>query len=510
MTLAHKTISNAIANFIGSLILPLSALIITPFTLSQMGTTQYGIYALFFSILSLLNFLDFGLAYGSIRFIVEANEKKDYNNIKRIINTNLFLFLIFSLIITVVGFITLNPIVYLLHIPLEYVYVTKVGIMVTLIALGTFFLSTAYRACLQAFQKYIAINVVSIVVTVIVTIVTLILLYTAPRLDVIIAVTLLMHVLTLCIFWGIVKKIVPGYRFEFTFDRKLFNEIFHFSSYTFVIMICYQTLFQVDKFFITRILGATQLSYYAIPRNVASRMHDTIANINNVLFPLATELITKQKKAELILLYQKAFRVNVIGLAAMSVPLFIYSDEIIGLWLGEQYINPTSLMLKLAVIGYVIYTLTSVPASIIAGLNMQKKNMFFFMAITISNIILLSILLPNGGGLIAASYAFIFAHWCVPIMYIYCERKIGVPMKQQLFTYLRTGITVVVSGAIFYQCIPLVTNLWNLIIIMCLSALLVIVLSIFIILDANDRKIYFEYLKKFTFWKKQPTDTAVM
>lgn len=510
MTLAHKTISNAVANFIGSLILPLSALIITPFALSQMGITQYGIYALFFSILSLLNFLDFGLAYGSIRFIVEANEKKDYNSIKRIINTNIFLFFIFALVITIVGLILLNPIIYLLGIPLEFAHVTKVGIMVTLVALGTFFLSTAYRACLQAYQKYIAINVVSIVVTIIVTILTLILLYTTPRLDVIIATTLLTHILTLTIFAGIVKKIVPGYRFEITFDRKLFNEIFHFSSFTFVIMICYQVLFQVDKFFITRILGATQLSYYAIPRNVASRMHDTIANINNVLFPLATELIAKQKKKELILLYQKAFRVNVIGLAAMGVPLFIYSDQIIGLWLGEQYIHPTSLMLRLAVIGYVIYTLTSVPASIIAGLNMQKKNMYFFVAITISNIILLSILLPNGGGLVAASYAFIFAHWCVPIMYIYCERKIGVPMKQQLFTYLRASITIIISGVIFYYCVPLITNLWNLIIIMCASALLVIILSSFIILDASDRKTYFEYLKKFAFWKRETTDTALM
>lgn len=495
MKLAHKTITNSIASFVGFLFMPLAAFIITPYALSQMGDTQYGIYAIFFSVLTLLNFLDFGLAYASIRFIVEANELKQFDKVRNIINMNITIFLILTVLIITAGVLLLNPIVTLLNIPAEHVTVTKNGFIITLVSLGMFFITSSYRAVLQAYQRYIVINVVGIVLTILFTFITLATLWFNPRLDVVIFITLLNSATNLLVFAIVVKRTVPKYYFHFAFDKSLFKQIFNFSSYTFIIMMCYQTLFQFDKFLISRTLGPTQLTYYAIPTNITSRMREAIANINNVLFPLATELHTNQKKSELIALYQQVTKINLIGLAAMAVPLYIFSDKIIGLWLGEVYVSVAGILLKIGVIGYALYTLTSIPASFLGAMDLQKKNMYFFISFTVTNIILLFILVPIHG-LVGAGFAFIFAHWSVPIMYWYNERKLDAPFMPQFTVYVRLAVIIAISSGVFYSILPYINSIWILLVILIASGLFIIAFGAVLILNKNDRAIYFSYIKK--------------
>lgn len=495
MKLAHKTITNSIASFLGIAFTPLAAFFITPYALTQLGNVQYGIYAIFFSVLSLLNFLDFGLAYASIRSIVESNEKKEFDKVRTIINMTISIFIGLTIVIIFIGILLIDPVMNLLNIPSEYTVEAQRGFIITLLSLGAFFIVSSYRAVLQAYQRYIAINVVSASLTVIFTIVTLISLWINPRLDIIIFVTFINNTVNVILFAFIVKRIVPSYYFHFAFDKTIFKQIFHFSSYTFIIMMCYETLFQFDKFLINRRLGPTQLTYYVIPMNITLRMREAIANINNVLFPLATELHTNQRKSELINLYQQATKVNMIGLAAMAVPLFVYSDKIIGLWLGDTYVENSSILLKLGVIGYSLYTLTSIPASFLGAMNLQKNNMLFFLSFTITNVILLFILVPTYG-LIGAGLAFIFAHWSVPIMYLYSEKKLSAPFIIQLKMYSRLSIVILLSAMLFNTVLPFINNIWMLIGTLIVSGCLILSASALIVLNSNDRTVYSSYIKK--------------
>lgn len=495
MTLAHKTITNSIASFIGFLFMPIAAFIITPLALSQLGDVQYGIYAIFFTIITLLNFLDFGLSYASIRFITEAYELKQFSVMRRIINMNVTIFMILTTVITVLSLFFLNPFVSILNIPEEFIFTTKIGFILTMIAVGAFLIASSYRAVLQAYQRYIIINVVNIALIFITTVLTLLTLYYIPRLDILVGILALNNTLNVFIFVVIIKRLVPLYHFRFTFDIELFKKIFNFSGLTFIIMISYQILVQFDKFFISSMLGPAQLTRYSIPINITTRMRDSIANINNVLFPLATQLHAGNKKDELIILYQKVTKINMIGLVAMGVPLFVYSDKIISLWIGEEYVDPVSLLLKLGVIGYSFYTLTSIPAQLLGALDLQKKNMYFHLSFTITNVILLFILVPDYG-IIGAAFAFICAFWAVPIMYLYIEHKIKAPLKKQLIMYVRLAAVIIVATTGAYYSLPYIQSIWSLIFTLLAGGMLIIGLSSIIVLDADDRSIYFSYIKK--------------
>lgn len=496
MKLAHKTITNSIASFAGFFSLTISTFIITPYTLMRLEDAQYGIYAIFFSVIGLLNILDFGLAYSSIRFITEALEKKNYKNITTITNMNVWIFLSIGILLVIIVMLLLDPIVHLINVPDYLISKTKIGLILAICSVPVFLVMGVYAAVLQAHQKLLMLNSVVVMNSIIFTITTFVALYYSPTLPTLMALNIANGTLMLMIYFFITKRLVPGYTINFAFDKELFNKIFSFAGHSFIILISVRMLFQIDKLIISRLLGPTQVTYYTLPSSISTKVQGIIANINNILFPLTASLSTREKSDELITLYQKATTVNAIGLASMCVPLFVYSDQIIGLWLGEQYVDPSGFLLKLALVGYALYSLTSVPASFLAGLNFQKQNMYFFLSICLSNIILLILLVPKYH-LLGAALAFIFAHWPVVLQQRYCERKINAQLLPQIKMYSKTLLLCLIAGIPMYLTISYISTIWILLVVLIIAGVSMMLLSSIFILNTEDRKTYLSYVKNF-------------
>lgn len=497
MKLAHRTITNSLSNFIVFFWAVLVAIILTPFVLHSLGDAQYGVYAILLSVIGILSFLDLGLASASVRFIAEAYAKGNIRQVNKVITTNLMIF--FAVGIGAIILITLfaSQIIMLLKIPTELHYITRIGMYLAVGSLLINLLNGVLGAIPQALQRYNANTITVLTSAVVFTIVLVIVLFVHPTL---LAILIVNAASSLGLFLGYViltKYLLPEFRLELSWDPRLIKDIFNFAGFTFIAMIAGNMLFQFDKFAISFLLGSTLVTFYALPVTIAMKIHSVVANLNNVVFPLATDLFTRNQLDKLRELYIQSTKFTYVLILAMVLPLVMYAEPLIQYWLGTEYAIESAVAMKILVIGYGLYALTAIPFYFYAGFNKPRVNMMFIILVVITNIIGIVLLAPtykiNG-----AASAFLLAQWVIPIYIFMCERKLEISHSIAFSIYLRLGLVGLVGGGLMWLSLPLLQSVWTVVIALIVAGSAIIGLAfIFKVFSNADRKLLKNYMSKF-------------
>ena len=95
----NKIRKNAIANIIGTFGLILIAFIMSPFLVSTLGDTKYGIWAIAVSFTGYMSLLDFGISSAVNKYVAQYNSLHDQQKINSIISTSMILFCVMGMII---------------------------------------------------------------------------------------------------------------------------------------------------------------------------------------------------------------------------------------------------------------------------------------------------------------------------------------------------------------------------------------------------------------------------
>ncbi|MEZ4820964.1 MAG: oligosaccharide flippase family protein [Ignavibacteria bacterium] len=141
MSLADKVIKNTFYYILFQLFTFLFPLILTPYIISEIGEVQFGLYALVIGFIGIFSLFDLSISSSFVVFISRYFVKKDFVNLNKYINTGLFFYIIFSLLIVGVGYLFTVPILSRLNIPPE-LFDTSVKIFY--IGLAIFFVSNAF------------------------------------------------------------------------------------------------------------------------------------------------------------------------------------------------------------------------------------------------------------------------------------------------------------------------------------------------------------------------------
>lgn len=497
MQLAHRTITNSLSNFIVFFWSILVAFILTPFVLHSLGDAQYGVYAILLSVIGILSFLDLGLASASVRFIAEAYAKGDMRQVNKVITSNLMIF--FGIGVGALILVTLftSQIIVLLKIPGELHDITRIGMYLAVGSLLINLLNGVLGAVPQALQRYNANTLTVLISAVVFTIILVIVLFIHPTL---LAILIVNATSSIGLFIGYIlltKYLLPEFRLEWGWDPVLVKKIFSFAGFTFIAMVAGNMLFQVDKFIISAILGSTIVTFYALPVTIAMKIHSVIANVNNIVFPLATDLFTRNQLDKLRELYIQSSKFTYVFVLAMVVPLVLYADPLIEYWLGIEYVSQSAMAMKILVLGYGVYALTAIPFYFYAGFNLPKVNMMFIVVVVVTNIIGIVLLTPvyNISG---AALAFLLAQWVIPVYIFMCERKLQLSHRIVFPTYLRLGMVIVIGGGLMWLSLPFVNSVLGVILALVVAGSGMIGLAFVCkVFSKTDQELLSSYLRKF-------------
>jgi O-antigen/teichoic acid export membrane protein len=498
LTLANKTIGNALAGVIGYAWPVALALVTTPYIVSKLGNDAYGILALVTSVLGFFAFLDLGITNASVRYISEAYAKNDIQEISKIIGSSLAVFLTIGAAGGIlIAIMTSTLVQKLLKIPAEYVsdstfafYVASCGFILNMVV-GVF------ASIPKAVQRYYITTKVNMLIGTSLTLSIVLTVYLGYGLKQVVILNFLSSLLSLAVYIFITKRYLTGVSIGIHFDPATFQKLFRFGMYTLLVIISSAIVLQLDRLLIGTYLGSAYVAFYVVPASIAAGIYNVVANLTGVIFPLCSHLYATGEHDKLRELYMKASKYAVIIVISLATPIIILSTQIMNHWMGLQYSLKSSSVLAILAVSAIFTSLTAIPSYILFGIGMPGTNAKFAMLSATMNICLCLVLIP-WLGLSGAAFANL-ANFVIVILYLATvDRKVmHVGMKGILKEiWLRPlAMGLVQAAAIFYFLAPFIKSTASLLLVILLSIGVYYLASIlFKVINTEDKYLFKQYL----------------
>jgi O-antigen/teichoic acid export membrane protein len=377
MSLTEKVIKNTIYHFTAQTVGFLAPFILTPIIITHIGQVQFGIYAIVLGFVGTFGLFDFSISTSFIKFISEHYNKKEITELNNVINTGLFFYLAFTLIICIVGLVFAGKILSFVNVPADLI---PTGLFALRISLLIFFIATSssiFVSVLVSLQKMYVNSLIGLIINILNFGCVLILLKLGYGLEGILYSQL--AAVTISVFFNVylAKKEMP----EISISPKYLNK----SS--FKKMSVFGAQMQVSRIagFLSEKYDEMLLGYFSTLNNVtffnlAGRVSRLGRFFPLQLFqqaaPIAAELNAKQEESKLSLLFLEASKY----LTIFSLPIFIFiyafADLIMVTWVGEGY-HISAHLLRILALGQIVNLLISAPGnSIIPNLGYPKFLMY--------------------------------------------------------------------------------------------------------------------------------------
>ncbi len=316
----------------------LSGVIYTPIILHSLGQSEYGVYSLCISFIGYLTILNGGMNAAYVRFYVQSKEKGDYS-IKSINGIFLKIFFVLGTIGMIVGFLIAGSAEMLFGkkiLPNEYEIFKKSLFIMSLTVLASS-LNGVFSSCIIAHEKFVVCKLIDLLHTVLVPLITIPFLLCGFGAITIVAVNLVLMALML-----IANGLYAIIRLKIKFDLKHTDYAFLKSVSAFAGFIALQSImdqlnWQVDKFILARVKGASEVAIYSVG-STFNNYYITIAGaVAGIFIAEINRLAARENSKELSDLFVKTSRIFAqIAVLIMSGFVFL-GQPFIQRWSGREY-----------------------------------------------------------------------------------------------------------------------------------------------------------------------------
>ncbi len=498
MTLANKTIGNALAGVVGYAWPVALALVTTPYIVHKLGNDAYGVLALVTSVLGFFAFLDLGVTNASVKYIAEAYARNNTEEISKIIGSSLSVFLTVGAIGgLLISLMTSTLVQKFLKIPPEYIsdsmfafYIASCGFVLNMVV-GVF------ASIPKAIQRYDLSTKVNLLVGTSLMLSVVLIVYLGYGLRQVVILNFISSLASLSTYILITRKYLKGVSIKIHFDPVTFKKLFQFGMYSLLAMVSSIIVLQLDRLLIGSYLGAASVAFYVVPATIAIGIHNIIVNLMSVVFPLCSHLYATREHDKLRELYLKANKYAFIIAISLAIPIVIFSTQIMHYWMGTEFGLKSHAVLAILTISAVFISMTTIPYFLLDGIGMPGVNAKFAILSAMINIFFCFLLIPRFG-LIGAALANLSSFISIALYLITVDRiimHIGIKSIARDIWMKPLAMGVIQAITLYYLLTPLVRGKVSLILVLIASlAIYYLVSFIFKVFNAEDKFAFGQYL----------------
>lgn len=190
--------------------------------------------------------------------------------------------------------------------------------------------------------------------------------------------------------------------FFYPFCRKTLIRLIHFGGWLTVSGILVPIVYYLDRFVLSAFVGASVVAFYAAPSEAINKMLSLPGSVARALFPM----LASAKPDEAIRLRKTATFIQA-GLGiAMIVVVWLFGDQLMGLWLGQRYANESGLIIKILVLGVFFNALSMIPLMELQARGHSKLTALAHL-IEVIPIIFLLVILTLAFGIVGTAIAWV-------------------------------------------------------------------------------------------------------
>jgi O-antigen/teichoic acid export membrane protein len=383
----QRLIKNIFSNWAGMAVGLVIAFFLSPFLVHNLGKSEYGIWALIFSIIYYTNLIDIGMKQSLARYLPRYYAVRDFVRLNEVINSGTFLYMIAGSLVILV---TLVIAFFFLH-----YFQIEAGLLsamqLTLIIIGldqaiTFFFMPS--TAIGPFHRYDVNNIIYIPTAIVNALVIVYFLSKGYGLVTLGIITIATTVVRTSIRRGYQQALVPEIRFHPRFVKKdRCRELLGYGIISFFIVISWMVVFNTDNIIIGLFLSTTAVTYYSIAGTLVSHLRGLINAIGVPLVPAVSHYDAQNDNEQVYRLYSRVSRYLFYFTAGICSMLLISGDDFIYLWMGPDFTS-TVHVLYILVVPSVLYLPQIAANSVMLGIGKHRTLFYLLISEAILNLIL--------------------------------------------------------------------------------------------------------------------------
>lgn len=375
MFLLNKSIAkNTVFNLLGYGIPLVSAIFLIPLLLKSLGIERFGLLNLIWIITGYSSFFDFGLGRSLTKIVAEKIGTNQSYLIPKVFWNSLYLMFAISLIVSISLFF-ITP--YIINNTFEISDLLKpeatYALYGLIISLPIIISTAGVRGTLEAYQQFGIINIVRIFLGIFTFLGPVLVLVFVDSLFWIVVFLLFIRIIAWILYLKQVFKINNEVRTNLysKFDFDLIRPLIKLSFWITIANIVGPIILYLDRFFISSIISATALTYYATPYEIVTKLLLIPNALTTVLFPLFSANDTNNPEIAKNL-FNKSVKFTFLTLFPMVFVLMVFSFDAMNIWLGNKFANESFLVLQILAIGVLVNALAYIPFNYLQGIGKPK------------------------------------------------------------------------------------------------------------------------------------------
>jgi lipopolysaccharide exporter len=212
--------------------------------------------------------------------------------------------------------------------------------------------------------------------------------------------------------WTFVKELAT--KMAKAVNWETVKELFHFGKFTFGTNISSMFVKSTDSWMIGRLVSTAAVAVYNPAIRIANLVEVPTLAIASIVFPQVPQKMKERGKEGVRDIYVKSVSLILATMLPMVLPLYIFSEEIITIIFGPEYIE-SAVILRVTVFYTLIIPFNRQFGTVMDALKNPKINFYLLVMVAVLNIIFNYIFL-NMFGLIGSAYGTLLSYCIVFIL----------------------------------------------------------------------------------------------
>lgn len=337
-----KIVSNVLANYAGTIVSSLLALLFIPLYIRFMGMESYGLVGLFASLQALLTVLDLGLSQVLNRELARLSVMPDTADKSRDLTRTLE-------VIYWCGAALICSVFCLLASPIAHYWVNARDLSEDTVtnavrimgpAMGLLWPASFYQGGLMGLQSQVTANVIRIVCGMFRGLGSVAMLWLiSPTIMAFFLFQVLAGAIETAMSSAFLWRGLPFAEGTPRFSRKILGEVWHFSAGMTAITVTSLILSQSDKLVISRMMTLEEFGCYMLAWSVASVQLRAGGPIVTAVYPKINQLVARGHQGGLAQLYHLTSQLISVLLFPSCAMLVFFGKELLYLWTGDANIT---------------------------------------------------------------------------------------------------------------------------------------------------------------------------
>ncbi|HCU2526850.1 flippase [Enterobacter hormaechei] len=317
-----------------------------------LGVERFGLFTIAYALMGYASVFDGGLSRAVIRFV--STYRNDEKRVNAILGTSLYAVAGLSIFIVLLAYFFAPSLAKFLNVSPEYYNELALSLRLLGLCVPALLLTQVWRAYLEGVEKFSSLNIQQVTTSPFIILLPLFAVLYSPTLTSAVVGLVVGRWIVAILTWKICAKHIK--RFRRNFRKDVFTELMTFGGWVTLSNIIGPLMGFVDRFAVSHLSGASVVAHYSGPSDMVSRLALFPGAVARALFPKLSYSNLKDSHS----VYSRTLWSVLIFSIFLATPFFIFSSEILGLWLGREYMGDAAQIFKILLLGFVFNSVAQI------------------------------------------------------------------------------------------------------------------------------------------------------